>query len=491
MRKAPRRDDADVRSTLHHLPEDLLGCIWAKMPVQDRVTITHVCSAWRMIALNMPLLWRDLFFWTAHHEVEEWCSRCQPAERPSHRMLLRHDNLEMLQEFLRRTGPAIPLRLSIVQVECDLVDVSGRGFRTVGRTLQSHSSRIESIKVRVRHRGQWGEFMRHFQQFPTLATLSLDLTGDNYLPHRMFEANILAPRELHLSGTITWTHALDMPVLTSVRILHTTLAGAILFPSRLPALEEIYLDCEAVHYRDLQDRHPDDVFRSLRRAVLDHVHPGLTTDYLTRFHQPLVCKAELHFRHSPKPEDFIALAGFLNEPAAPTSLSFHDPRPNHLQLTMEAISTPKCPSGALVRIITGTRDGLFVANSLYSELVPNVRNLIVTMRLDSIVEMKLLWILRHVLLDSRMEFPALRKLQLLVKAEWPVDYGAGTVAPASSRPRTPSLEEVILRGTSSGTGVAEVAGSDIEELMELLCPDYFPGRVTMELDTVVVRHISS
>jgi len=488
MRKAPRRDDADVRSTLYHLPEDVLGCIWATMPVQDRVTVTHVCSAWRMIALGMPLLWRDLFFWTAHHEVEEWCSRCQPAERPSHRMLLRHDNLEMLQEFLQRTGPAIPLRLSIVQVECDLVDVSGHGFRTVGRALQSHYSRIESIEARVRHRGQWGEFVRHFQRLPTLTTLRLDLTGDNYAPRRMFEAEILAPRELHLSGTITWAHALDMPILTSVRILHTTLAGAIIFPSRLPALEELYLDCEAVNHRDLQGRRPDDIFRFLRRVILHHVHPGFITDYLARFHRPLVREAELQFRYPPKPEDFTAVADFLNEPAAPTLLSLRDTDPHHFQVTVRAISAPD-QIGALSRKVTGTHDALFLASTLYNDVVPNLRNFFATMRMDSIVEMKVLWVMRHIFLDSRMDLPALRTLQLLVKAKWPVDYGTG-ITPPNSRPRTPSLEEVILRGTSTSEGVAEVTGSDVEELMELLCQDYFPGRVTMELDAVVVKHIS-
>ncbi|KZW01840.1 hypothetical protein EXIGLDRAFT_829760 [Exidia glandulosa HHB12029] len=132
------------------LPDELWCIIWGHLSMEDRVRVTHVCSAWRQLAVGTPRLWCSLDFYSSLHNSRCSCDRCDflyhrdaTCDRCNDDLLVGRSNIVLVTALLPRSQQ-LPLHLH-VDAQHDETDKCVLDELTTA--LLAHAHRLELISI--------------------------------------------------------------------------------------------------------------------------------------------------------------------------------------------------------------------------------------------------------------------------------------------------------------------------------------------------------
>jgi len=483
--------------TMQSLPEDVLGIIWLKLPLYDILSVTKVCSAWRAAALDMPLLWTDINCWTKHHGDHISCSSCDSRSRFANGGLRPHDNLDFVDELLRRSRLA-PLNVVVHHYWVGAMEYSTDGLKHIGARLAPHSGRIKAISIYASESDAAFDLLNFLPLLPTVERMVLAVDSANLhgvdsgslifglLSSQAGSLSVL--RHLELFPGINWNRGATCPEeqLETIRELHCATSDNLFYPSRFPALEVLYVNCKFFLAQDIEHRRPDARYENLKRVSLDEVSSDILALYLERYHQRTVAEAEIKLSYRLFRPDVPLIAGFLAEADSPTEVDVEVRGRGPLTVTSRRRDTRALGDYNLkptLRKAAWIDDNLLAIGKLRNETVPRLRTFFVAMNLTRIERMRILWLLRHAILDARFNLPALRKLQLDVLPGRPYDFGV-RIATRDSSPRLPSLNDIVIIAQEKDADLS-VSASDLRDFVKrVTTPERSPPVVTLQSVTV-------
>ena len=239
---SPSRVDGDW---LHdRIPEDLWQAFWRDLPQRDRLAITHVCSAWRRLALSMPLVWANVeaivFSPMAADEDVIWSNA---ASLPI--LLSRSASANLhLTVFIVDPGPLDPAvrpLMQAVQPHADRVRylriVTARSTRATAAVLDSVA--FTKLRVLVCDRS---EVLANYDLLGYNPLLRPEPLYNTYMGLRAPHLEVLKLTPAAFRFTFDGTALPQMPFITSLAFSASSLTD-ILIPLRAcPNLAEVELD---------------------------------------------------------------------------------------------------------------------------------------------------------------------------------------------------------------------------------------------------------
>lgn len=132
------------------LPDELWCMIWSHLSTEDRVRVTHVCSAWRQLAVGTPRLWCSLDFFSSRHDGDCDCGRCRflhdedaVCDRCDDDLLIGRSNLVLVTALLPRSQQ-LPLHL---HVDTPHYETDEEALHELAVALVAHAHRLEVIYI--------------------------------------------------------------------------------------------------------------------------------------------------------------------------------------------------------------------------------------------------------------------------------------------------------------------------------------------------------
>lgn len=174
-----------LRMTRAWLPEDVWLLVWDFLHMDDLVAVSHVCHAWRSLALASPRLWTELEFRHDLHHGGCRCDLCIAARGTKCRrcgtyVQIGSTNMRIVRKLLPCSKP-LPLSLTILLPDSD-TDV-----RLSHRPLQKLAAALMARKGRLQKLSGWGlddaygisltDFLRLCPAFPSLTVLDDEANG--------------------------------------------------------------------------------------------------------------------------------------------------------------------------------------------------------------------------------------------------------------------------------------------------------------------------
>ncbi|KZW01829.1 hypothetical protein EXIGLDRAFT_760431 [Exidia glandulosa HHB12029] len=132
------------------LPDELWCMIWGHLSMEDRVRVTHVCGAWRQLAVGTPRLWCSLDLFSSRHDVDCDCDRCSflqdedaICDRCDDYLLVGRSNIVLVTALLPRSQQ-LPLHLHVDAPHCN---TDGDVLDELAVALLAHAHRLEVISI--------------------------------------------------------------------------------------------------------------------------------------------------------------------------------------------------------------------------------------------------------------------------------------------------------------------------------------------------------
>ncbi|KZV95158.1 hypothetical protein EXIGLDRAFT_485109 [Exidia glandulosa HHB12029] len=193
------------------LPDELWLMVWQELSMDDRISVSRVCGAWRTLALASPKLWSQLDFFTDRHSMDGCsCDTCI-ALRNGYSMscsqghevaAVGRTNVDIIRCLIPRSR-RFPLSLSIViNASVSDAELDNSPFLTLATALRPHASRIVRIDIDESSDavGSMAEFFAFFKELPALRALTLGEEPRGY----QFLTPIALPllRHLDIGGSL-------------------------------------------------------------------------------------------------------------------------------------------------------------------------------------------------------------------------------------------------------------------------------------------------
>lgn len=249
------RNSTRARGAKH--PDEVWVSIWLHLSMVDIVTASHVCHAWRCLALRTPRLWCSLDFYSSCHYDRCKCDLCASIKYCdglcSHGCVLKsgRTNERLVVELLARSHQ-LPLRLSLD------VDGYGDSFKYFCGALTPHVSRVITLTSAGDKIYALAGFLTYFSQLPELRSLtSQDSSPCHY--SRLFRRHIMLPKlqQLEYHGSIGDYDKVykDADIMPSVQSLTTTWISSV----QLCALLNACSNLKRLRVRMIPERADEDI----------------------------------------------------------------------------------------------------------------------------------------------------------------------------------------------------------------------------------------
>ncbi|KAH7101231.1 hypothetical protein BKA62DRAFT_703966 [Auriculariales sp. MPI-PUGE-AT-0066] len=207
------------------LPNELWCQVWEKLPVHDRMVVSHVSSDWRQAASCCPQLWSSTSFVSTLHSEDCQCAtcaadspqnagRCKRCRRPVPQTWA---NLELVQHHIKLSG-GLPLSLNVDFVSTGTAN--GDILVELAGSLRPEIGRLETLQISVDDMTilQAGLFSS-FGELPSLKSLTISYLGDD---EHEWSTDIRLPvlSRLHMTGRLRYLTAKFNMACPSVKHLH-------------------------------------------------------------------------------------------------------------------------------------------------------------------------------------------------------------------------------------------------------------------------------
>ncbi|EJD38042.1 hypothetical protein AURDEDRAFT_172921 [Auricularia subglabra TFB-10046 SS5] len=161
---------------LSGIPNELWLMIWDDFPLEALLVVSHLCRAWRSLAIGCPSLWCDLTFRTSIPSANCPCDNCNLSsdEGTADSTLAGSSNLLVITGVLHRSL-SLPLDIRI------LVDhpwVQEAPIQSLAAALVAHASRIASISFITDDPDAPLAFFPRFSSLPALEFLAVRYTDE-------------------------------------------------------------------------------------------------------------------------------------------------------------------------------------------------------------------------------------------------------------------------------------------------------------------------
>ncbi|KZV91882.1 hypothetical protein EXIGLDRAFT_769475 [Exidia glandulosa HHB12029] len=147
-------------SLWRRLPDELWCMIWRDLPMNDRMRVSHVCSAWRKLAVSTPHIWRSL---EVVSERIRSGPQCKSKACPS---VQERNNMQLVSLLLKRSL-RIPLHMRVLITWPDQAIMGD-----LAKLLLRHVARLEVLHFDTVDGNMPQEFLDYFLNFPSLRTLT-------------------------------------------------------------------------------------------------------------------------------------------------------------------------------------------------------------------------------------------------------------------------------------------------------------------------------
>lgn len=210
------------KSAVFSVPNELWVSTWSYLPAHDRVIVSHVCHAWREVALAAPTLWTEIVS-TYHSQlasgIDYWrCQKCSSFQPPE----IISSSLAFVRALLDRSG-GLPISVRVINHHdsphlsymCDL-----------GHVLQESESRLAELHISVGSESYLAfALLDALQTLPALRALTVSITEEDVrYGDPVFEDwyGFPALESLNLSPGLSWGHSFELPRL---RVLSLAVYG--------------------------------------------------------------------------------------------------------------------------------------------------------------------------------------------------------------------------------------------------------------------------
>ena len=184
---AYQRFNARAR-VINRLPNETWCHIWSLLDLPDRLVVTGVCRAWRVLAIETPHVWNRIQLITDRHGRSCGCDECEDAEATA--WTPRHSNIGTLPlAFQRGRNADIDLVIDartntdLSTDDWDLLDQ--KSLKTLTALMHEHGSRVVSITLNTDEPEYYGAIMQRWGKsmvFSQLHTIHLI-----HIPNPWFE----------------------------------------------------------------------------------------------------------------------------------------------------------------------------------------------------------------------------------------------------------------------------------------------------------------
>lgn len=257
----------NARQPINRLAGAVLRSVWELLPFNDRIAISHVCYAWRALALDTPQLWSRINISSRWKDVcglygsdycehaycelssECDCSCCSISTDPRYRDVAPQSNLKALAPLLARSAP-LPFQLHLTFTTRR---IHGNTLDILKKRLHPHVARMSSLTVDALDHREWLCIWGDLPSAPLLHTLMLSQSDDYFDLSEYHSARYENRRDWDEEASDSDRCAATEPVpptgsfdyhLPELLKLDSIFPSSNLAQASFPALKHLVLPCE-------------------------------------------------------------------------------------------------------------------------------------------------------------------------------------------------------------------------------------------------------
>ncbi|KZV80221.1 hypothetical protein EXIGLDRAFT_845753 [Exidia glandulosa HHB12029] len=229
------------------VPAEVWCEIWERLDLRNRLAVTRVSHAWRVMATSTPRIWSRLNFYSSLHGTDCDCEDCGEESNPDYQS----SNFSNFECALKWSRPyPLSVRIYIDAIFCD-----DREIIELAQALEPHTPHLRTITFVTGDGRALPAFFNAFQEFPALEQLELIALRDEYgimtsvePEDAVFESRCSLPmlKDLEsdwpLTSAVPTEQLLHVPQLESLTCVFVSEDNLISTLSACPMLETLHLN---------------------------------------------------------------------------------------------------------------------------------------------------------------------------------------------------------------------------------------------------------